>query len=451
MTCTGPLTCSVLAGLVLLTSQAEAKTLKGQVLLMRDGGSKEPASPAMVSIVGIGNPSVTKLDGGFEVFVPEILQPQTSITLHVKFRNWVLSDPVEGELPLPENLDQTLVKILLVQKGAPDLQAPAHIGKVMEKTLEESLTQVTQEGKSDDIDPYAFTKKWAAEKGVPENVALSLVNDLKLQYSQSPDPTKRGIAAIFEKQLDRAAANFDQAASQKEQTREELLREIARLKSKKSGHVPSQFPAPLYAAWHKEGTTGKRQTVSLENKTQQLKAMEEELRRITEEIVEDLRKAGDAHYLNYKFEKAIDSYQKAFTYFTKEMNPTVWAALLINLGNANLEMAKRTEGAKIRVHFQETIKAYSQAQEVYARETFPQNWAATQMNLGIALSEQGTRATGADSQRLLAEGVAAYRAALEVLTRQTLPQDWARTQMNLGNALSNQGTRATGADSQRLL
>ena len=94
---------SVLVGVLLLVVPSEGKTLKGQVLLVRDGGTREPASPAMVSIVGIGNPDVTKADGGFGVFVPDIYQPENSITLHVKFRQWVLSEPVEGEFRIPEN------------------------------------------------------------------------------------------------------------------------------------------------------------------------------------------------------------------------------------------------------------------------------------------------------------------------------------------------------------
>ncbi|MDR4495740.1 MAG: hypothetical protein R3B74_15265 [Nitrospirales bacterium] len=215
------LTLNLLGNLALLANPAETKTLKGRVLLQDMVGNRRPASPAMVSIVGIGNPSVTKLDGGFEVLVPEILQAQSLITLHVKFRNWVLFDPVEGELPLPENLDQTLVKILLIQKGSPDLQSPIHIGKVMEKTLEESLNQITPEGKSGDFDPYAFVKKWADDRGMSENIALARVNELKHQYSKSTDPNKRAIANIFENRPDQAATNFTQAASKKIQMREE--------------------------------------------------------------------------------------------------------------------------------------------------------------------------------------------------------------------------------------
>ncbi len=167
--------------------------------------------------------------------------------------------------------------------------------------------------------------------------------------------------------------------------------------------------------------------------------------------MENLRNAGDAHYLNYDFQKAQNSYQKALTYATKESFPTLWASLLINLGNANWEIATRTRGDAIRTRLEEALRAYRQAQEVYSRETFPESWAATQVGLGNALSDQGRRATGTESQRLLAEAVTAYRAALEVRTRQTLPQDWAATQMNLGNALSDQGTRATGPEKQRLL
>ena len=445
---------SILVGSLLLVGSSEGKTLKGQVLLVRGEGTREPASPAMVSIVGIGNPDVTKEDGGFGVFVPDILQPDTLITLHVKFRNWVLSEPVEGEFRIPDNLDQTFVKILLVRKGAPELQSLEHMRKVLEKTLAESLTQVTKDGKAADFDPYAFAREWAKKNGVPLAVVLDLLRKLKNQYAQSDDPSKKGDAAIFNKRPDRAAEYFKQAAKEKEPTREELLREIERLKNKqgKKGHTPSSFT--IYAVGWNTPSIGQIRKISLggvDGNEAQLKALEQKLRRVTEEIVEDLRKAGNALYVNYEFEKARETYQKAFTYVTKESNPIEWASLLINIGNVNSEIAIRTEGEKIRAHFQESVKAYQQAQEVYSRETFPQAWAMTQQNLGTALADQGTRASGAESQRLLAEAVTAYRAALEVRTRATLPQDWAMTQQNLGIALADQGHRASGAESQRLL
>ncbi len=222
--------CLLANSLLLVNPSEAAKTLKGRVLLVRDGGPREPASPAMVSIVGVGNPDVTKADGGFGVFVSDILQTAPSIVLHVKFDSWVISDPVEGEFPMPDNLDQAFVKILLVPKGSLELQSPEHMSKVMEKTLAESLGQVAQNGKVDDFDPYAFAREWARKNGVPENIVFDRLKTLKDEYARSGNPSKQGIAAVFNKQPAQAAQNFTQAASQKEQTHEELLREIARLK-----------------------------------------------------------------------------------------------------------------------------------------------------------------------------------------------------------------------------
>ncbi len=445
---------SVLATSVLLVGPSEGKSLKGQVLLVRDGGTKEPASPAMVSIVGVGNPDVTKADGGFGVFVPDILQTAPTIILHGKFRNWVLSDPVEGEFPMPENLDQTFVKILLVRKGAPELQSPEHMSKVMEKTLEESLTQVTQDGKADDFDPYTFAREWARKNGVPEDIVLDRLRTLKNQYAQSDDPSKQGMAAIFNKRPDQAAGYFKQAAKEKELTRDELLQEIERLKNKQSSQGNRPHSSTIYAvSWSKQ-TVGQIRKMSLDSEDgneAQLNALEQKLRRVTEDIVEDLRKAGNALYTNYKFEQALETYEKAFTYVTQESNPTAWASLLINLGNVNNQIAIRTEGEKISAHLQRSIMAYQQAQKVYSRETFPQHWAKTQVNMGNALSDQASRTRGADSQHLLTEAITAYRDALEVFTPNTLPQAWASTQVNMGTALSLQANHTTATDSQRWL
>ncbi|MDR4495741.1 MAG: hypothetical protein R3B74_15270 [Nitrospirales bacterium] len=169
------------------------------------------------------------------------------------------------------------------------------------------------------------------------------------------------------------------------------IREMARLMREKSKQVPEHFTGPWYARWQRKTTSQEIRKFSLEDledNEKQLKALKQELRQLNEEIVEDLRKAGNAHYINYDFKKALDSYQKALTYIYKNSNPTLWASLLIEIGNVNGEIAIRAKGEDIRVHFQNSINAYLQAQEVYSRKNFPQHWARTQMNLGLALADQ---------------------------------------------------------------
>ncbi|MBA2590799.1 MAG: hypothetical protein H0U97_00490 [Gammaproteobacteria bacterium] len=111
--------------------------------------------------------------------------------------------------------------------------------------------------------------------------------------------------------------------------------------------------------------------------------------------------AGDAAYNDYRFGEALASYQRAFKHTSKEQTPALWAAVLIDIGNAQWAMGLRTHGADIHQRLAEAVAAYRAALEVRTRESLPLDWAATQNNLGNALRNQGIRTAGEAGAKLL--------------------------------------------------
>ena len=128
-------------------------------------------------------------------------------------------------------------------------------------------------------------------------------------------------------------------------------------------------------------------------------------------------------------EIAITGYEIAFTVFTRDTSPELWAMTQNNLGNA---YSDRIRGDKAD-NLENAIAAYEQALKVRTRTDFPVDWAMTQNNLGTAYCER-IRGDKADNLEI---AIAAYEQALEERTRTDFPVQWAMTQNNLGTAYSD--------------
>jgi len=140
-------------------------------------------------------------------------------------------------------------------------------------------------------------------------------------------------------------------------------------------------------------------------------AVKQQEKTLTDEVVRDFRLSGDAHYNNYAFDQALQAYQRALHYVSKQQTPQLWAAIMLDLGRTHDELGNRTTGLDIHTHLTTAVQAYNQALEVYTREALPQDWAMTQNNLGNTLHDQGIRTGGERGTQLLAEAVTAYRQA----------------------------------------
>ena len=119
----------------------------------------------------------------------------------------------------------------------------------------------------------------------------------------------------------------------------------------------------------------------------------------------DYRLAGDAHSQETRFAEALQAYERALTYVTRDAAPQLWAAVQVDIGGSHQQLGIRTANEAIHHHLTRAVAAYRQALEVYTRATLPQGWAMTPNNLGGVLWAQGTRTAGEAGTALLAEAV----------------------------------------------
>jgi hypothetical protein len=126
---------------------------------------------------------------------------------------------------------------------------------------------------------------------------------------------------------------------------------------------------------------------SAELKAKKLEAVKQRERTLTEEVVRDFRLTGDAHYNNYVFAQALQAYQRALGYVTKDQTPQLWAAIMLDIGKTYTELGNRITGLDIHTHLTAAVQAFNQVLEVYTR--FPES-----CQLWGALSEEGGQEVG---------------------------------------------------------
>lgn len=201
------------------------------------------------------------------------------------------------------------------------------------------------------------------------------------------------------------------------------------------------------------------------------------------EAVRDLRLLGHVLHQGLDYTNAIKAYQQALPFISKETNPDLWAATVLDIGQSLSDLGVRNQKTADEQSLDSAQEAFQKALEIFKRETHPgkwaeaqnslaetnlylgllaknekgdsylslaqteiQNtlqttlrekrpyfWARIQSNLGVALSEQGFRKTGEESNRLILDSISAYRRALEVRTYKNAPAEWAQTQNNLAS------------------
>jgi tetratricopeptide (TPR) repeat protein len=141
--------------------------------------------------------------------------------------------------------------------------------------------------------------------------------------------------------------------------------------------------------------------------------------------------------INIEFSLAC--YEVLQEVFTRDNDPTTWAIMQNNVGNA---YRRRMAGDRAK-NLEQAITYYQSALEVHTQTDLPENWAMTQHNLGDAYNE---RIQG-DRPENLEIAIGHAQAALEVFTLEDLPVNWAMVQNTLGNLYS---ARSLGDRSENL-
>lgn len=391
----------VLAYLLLTgTLSAQKFELRGTVVLVDPTGATSPVEGVEVTVMETGDGNTTKAAGLFRIQLPQGYKPGRQITVVVAMKDWAIWQPIDGKTPIPDDL----LTIRLLPKGSKKFWTDQFIESFIESTKEKAKLQVKLADKQEKPKPVDFgpmIREWAEKYGFTPEEARKQIDQWIAEVQRNQDDFyKLGLAAFAERNFRKAGDLFTEAA---------------------------------------------------ERSAKELRVAKQEEAKLVEETVRNYRAAGDARSNDYEFESALSAYEKALDLVDRGQHAELWAAIQVDVGWANSQLAQTSEGAAAHRRLARAVASDRAALEVYTREQSPENWAWAQGHLGIALAVQGTITGGEAGRQLIAQAVAAFRAALEVFTREQLPEQWAATQTGLGLALREQVKRTGGEEGRQLL
>jgi len=285
---------------------AEMRRLKGQVIHIDENDNKIPEVGLDITLKESGDSSKTKAQGLFRIFLPDVFKAGERVTFLLNKPGWVIHSPLDGEARVPDDLKKDLIEIRLLPAGSKKLWSAARIEKLILDLSEDSKKQVKAEGNAEEIDFSRFIQDWAVQYGFSAAEAKKEIDLWIAEVEKKEDDFfKLGLAAFAKK-------NFAKAGR--------LLNTYAEGKAKK------------------------------------LEAIEEKSATLREETVQGFRKAGDANYNNYDFDKALQAYKRALSYLSKEENPNTWATVLIEIGITNWALGIRVAGFESQKHLAKRLK-----------------------------------------------------------------------------------------------
>jgi hypothetical protein len=294
-----------------------AEDLKGEVLLVKKQKKKTPAIGIDVTIKESGDSGKTKAAGLFRIFLSRQLKGKGSVSLSVNKPEWVIQYPLDGETPIPTNLDM-LVHVYLLPKGSKKLWTDDRFEKFIRDIAEKAKSQVKPEapqGQKASIDFGRYVKDWAVQYGfTPQQAKLEIDRWVEEVENNQEDFYRVGLAEYYKK-------NFHKAY--------ELANESGERNAK------------AYAQKSNEAENHRHQALR------------------------DYQLAGDAAYYDYQFSAALAAYTHAVQYASKEKEPQVWATRKNSVGTANWAIGIRIEGALAHKHLREAVAAYREALTVY--------------------------------------------------------------------------------------
>lgn len=381
-----------------LTAFGQQLTLSGQ--LMTDDKPPQPIAATRIGAAGFED--TTNRQGRFKLVLPGSFSEGERVIIKVIKPGWLINHPLDGEWNLPNVQRQNIqtLNVIIVPRGSKALWTHARIEKYVAK-LSDEIIKLRREGSTlRTIDFSYHLDQWANQFGFTPEQVKAAFDEWSKAVEHSEDYRQLGLRAFYEKNFAAAAANFDKAARKGE----EQIKQIGR---------------------------------QLEIKTL--------------ETYENWKQAGYSYYILYKFDEAIDRYERAKSVIPKDKYPTEWGEILNLIGLSKQELGVRAVADRGQRLLSEAIEAYQQALLVYTYERFPYEWAVTQNNMSLVLREQALRAEEPEVDHLLIRAVNASRQVLRVTARPYRSSLWANAQNGLGQALLRQAERIEGEEGNHLL
>ena len=295
-----PFACLLLLSLLApALTWAQERFLRGEVVSLGTQGDKSPEKGVEVILKEVGNTTTTNDYGIFRLKLSDELKAGWRVTLGVSKQGWVIYAPLEGEVYIPANLTE-VIKVQLLPMGSLELlKNRTLIAKFIQDLAEQSKRPTTPEGRPEPLDLGRAIKDWAVKYGFSAQQAREEIDKWIAEVkANEEDLYKLGLAAFAEKQFRKASELFTQSAEQ---------------------HA------------------------------QQLEAVRREERSLVEKTVRDYRLAGHAHSQETRFAEALQAYERALTYVTRDADPQLWAAVQVDIGGAHQESPTTRRAGGLRI------------------------------------------------------------------------------------------------------
>jgi hypothetical protein len=199
---------------LLVPTDLLAEDLKGKVMLVGKHDEVTPVVGIDVVINETGDSGKTKAGGLFRISLPQRLKARGSVTLSVSKPGWVIQYPLDGETPIPTNLD-TLIHVRLVPKGSKKLWSADRTEKFIRDTTEKAKEQFRASGKPQTPDFSRYIKEWAVRYGVSPQQAREEIAKWVSEAEEKHDPYQLGLAAYAGKNFGEASKFFEASAEEK--------------------------------------------------------------------------------------------------------------------------------------------------------------------------------------------------------------------------------------------
>lgn len=409
-------------------ASAGERRLHGQILRLDEESHQMPVEKNIKVVIDeIGATNYTEENGLFDYFLRDRDRPGKEITFRVGLDDHVIHEPMDGQMRIPKDseLDQ-LLRLLIVKKGSQALKSDARFRKTIDVGTAEARDQVKPNKNEQAVKVTLDLTAAASKLGFTDEEFRQWIIEQAARQARSPDLQAQARAAA-------ARNDFRKAGDLERQAMGPLEETYARARPLKQHGPP--WPSPTI--------------IHLVSDSHPLSA--EELEQLALELVNGYQFAGDAYYNAYEFKQALESYQRAARYISKEDFPKRWALIQVRIGLASSAIGMQTEGAAIHQYLNNAVTAYQAAAMVMTKEAFPLAWAKTQYLLGNVLVNQGMRTSGETGIQFFVQAVEAYKTSLSIITKDALPDDWADIQNGLGNVRRAQGERISGETGTQFL
>ncbi|AKI98747.1 hypothetical protein [Archangium gephyra] len=387
---------------------AEQRVLRGHVLLVEKNDETRPASGAQVELPGYGNPARTDSSGMFRLFLPDAFKAGDPVTLSVRLKGYRVWSPQEGRTLVPKSLETQVLEVRLLPAGSRKFLSDEGIEQLLRAAMDSTRNQPPESANPrGGTELSRYLADWAHQYGFSaQQVKAEVERWIAEVEKKQDDESRMAVAAFARKDFQAAARHAGASAERKRQRLEELLQKT-----------------------------------------------EAEKQRLGDEVARDYQLQGAAYIQDRKhFGEALQAYEQAVKYVSKQSDPLLWASLWSNLGLSHqlLGMEKRT-GTGALEHLEAAVVAYRRAMEVPIREQQPMLWVVTYSNLSHTLLRLGRSSAEERQAEWLKQAVEASRLALQVDVRKTYPTLAENLQTALGTALLELGRRTQGEAGLSLL